>query len=188
MFARGDDPDWLPLLVAVAIVAELRGIDTDTAKRVLCDAMSGRKIQVRVVELVRGKPVFTPANVPVDLAPSDLDWERSCPIDPWRMASEHSWWFQWIECFRADVESANRVWPVDMSQLLRPPTIEEQAASALAQHLEKAPNITNTEALTWLRSSKKFSQLSERSFYAKVLRDARRIAGLPEKARPGPKK
>jgi addiction module HigA family antidote len=31
MFARGDDPDWLPLLVAVAIVAELRGIDTDTA-------------------------------------------------------------------------------------------------------------------------------------------------------------
>jgi hypothetical protein len=51
MFARGDDPDWLPLVIAVAIAVELRGIDTDTAKRVLCETMSSRKIHVRVVEL-----------------------------------------------------------------------------------------------------------------------------------------
>jgi hypothetical protein len=186
MFVPGDNPDWILLPVAVAIVMAGRRVDADASKFILREARADRRLQIRLVELVDGKPVYH-MDFPAELNLDDGEWERSRPENPLRRASEHSWWDQWIECFRADVESIGRVWPADMSQLLRLPTIEEQAVRKLASHYKTLPELKNDDAFAWCKDNG-FPDLSERGFYERVRPEARRIAGLEEKARPGPKR
>lgn len=74
-----------------------------------------------------------------------------------------------------------------MSQLLRPLDIEEQAARALSLRYKENRNLKNDDAFAWCLGNG-FPELSERGFYERVRPEARRIAQLPVRGRPGPKK
>jgi hypothetical protein len=80
-------PDWIRLLPGVAIMMQVRGVDTDAAKAALRAAMVDQRVHVRLVERVEGKPVYHHIAFPADLILSNDEWQRSGPENPLRMAS-----------------------------------------------------------------------------------------------------
>ena len=131
------------------------------------------------------------AEKPPRLDPGDFEPGTSKPRELWKLRSgtwsrhRRSFVF-WIDFFIRRDEPSERV-AADMSQLLRPPTTDEQVARALASHYGEHPNLKNDDAFAWCLGNG-FPELSERGFYERVLPEARRIAELPVRGRSGPKK
>ena len=77
--------EWEKLADALKRVRAATGESEEQAKIDLCNAIAGRKINVRVRVVASGS-CFSGGNVgvPPYLAPDDLDWQHSSPLPPKR--------------------------------------------------------------------------------------------------------
>ena len=105
-------PEWERLPDALERVMAA-GLTEDEAQVDICRAISDRKIALRFQITPSPYPMrvvdVSRVNVPIDLKPSDFDWEKSCLGRTWRsravdidvlLSSEH---VKYIELFRPDV-------------------------------------------------------------------------------------
>jgi hypothetical protein len=82
------NPEWELLANALKRVMAV-GTEEQEAKADICNAISDRKIAVRVLvdeadRDVGGQTLYAPdVEVPLRLKPEDLDWRRSRPLAPW---------------------------------------------------------------------------------------------------------
>jgi hypothetical protein len=92
------------------------GFPRDQAQADICQVLADRTVRCRfgpqkhAIRLTISKAVLDGKDVqiPVNLKPEDLDWERSCPAEPWAIRREifgipGFWHFEWIELSRTDV-------------------------------------------------------------------------------------
>jgi len=93
-------PEWEPLAKALTRVKVFGG-NEHQAKADICNAVSDRKIAIRVViddrHRLDGGKTYSGGNVgvPPRLNPADFDWARSRPINPWSigpMPGQHYGW------------------------------------------------------------------------------------------------
>src|SRR5262249_18610740 len=100
----------------VARVGAATGLSEDEAKADICQAMADRAVKIRIkpekhastpmrsTEVVDGEKF----EIPAEIKPEDMDWERSCPRKPWparrgSFAPAGFWDLEWIELCMSDV-------------------------------------------------------------------------------------
>jgi hypothetical protein len=107
---------WQRLSDAIESVTAAAGRSREEAKADICQAIADRTVKIQ------GKPKrhtirpVTSARVlegkdfeiPAEIKPTDLDWEKSRPVNPWAVPREvfgfpGYWELEWIELFSADV-------------------------------------------------------------------------------------
>lgn len=198
-------PDQEPIADALKRVSAT-GVSEDEAKIDLCHAMADRKINVRVRiaqsdNRFKGQ-VFSGPNVkiPVDLKPGDLDWSRSCPLQPWSIGpvgpQRYSWIGDWekrpIDLIEVSTSDVSRIFGLGSdkgktgSRRTTMVNQETNAIHALALHLRENPNLKREEAISWCK--KRGLTLSARGFQNRVWPAAREEAGLSKKAPAGRKR
>jgi hypothetical protein len=193
-------PVWEPLADALKRVMAT-GISEDEAKIDLCRAVADRKIDLRVRiaasdDAMRGR-VFSDGNVgvPPHLAPRELDWVQSRPLNPWwigPMRGQHYSWLSGenrpidlIEISVADVGSIfGSPQPESRSVAI---TRDETAAAKLVRDiLKENPHVARQAAFDKCRE--KYPALTERGFLQRVWPNGRKLANLSPLAPKGRKR
>ena len=110
---------WESLSEAAERVMAATGLSQDEVRINICRAISdGARIRGKLA--THAATQFTASDavlerkdfhIPTEIAPGDLDWERSRPLKAWIVRRESfrpagHWYLEWIELFRADVTSA----------------------------------------------------------------------------------
>ena len=112
------EPRWERLTEIPARVMAVTGCSTEEAQRQICCAIADEVVKLRA-QLGRHAGTDLPGGtilesehfeVPADLRPEDLDWERSRPLRAWtvprrpgRPTTPGPWYLDWIELRRSDV-------------------------------------------------------------------------------------
>jgi hypothetical protein len=158
---------WMRLSDALADVMSAPFSESD-AKRLICNAIADRKIEIQL-ELGKRKTRnmtargmrFSGADIeiPVRLAPEDLDFENSRPVGSWYLRRERNfymagrWEIAWIELDRAGVTKLIKSVRVAGDEKLPRPRRKAQPARegarrAIAEHFHgdipdqvKMPNV-----------------------------------------------
>jgi hypothetical protein len=113
--ARGLSPAvWERLPDFVARFASL-GIDEAQAKQNICRAIAARRVKIRfrVVDSLAREFVGTvrsgtEVEIPADLKPSDLNWDESHPLNPWRTARQGDNVMVYIESIEVLIEGSDQ--------------------------------------------------------------------------------
>jgi hypothetical protein len=106
-------PAWERLADAIKRVSAGRR-PVEMAQIDLCRAIADRTVNIQCKLKRRGlntsKTVLEGKDfhIPPEIKPADLDWERSCPLNPWSVrrggySPPGLWNLEWIEVCRADV-------------------------------------------------------------------------------------
>jgi hypothetical protein len=111
--------EWERLSDAVVRLVEQAGLPKQEAQDDIRRAVADRATKIRgklgrhAIKPSTASDVLegTAFEIPEDLTPQDLDWEKSRPVKPWPVrrgsfSIPGYWHLEWIELFRADVTSA----------------------------------------------------------------------------------
>jgi hypothetical protein len=111
--------EWERLSEALTRIMAAGGLAEDEARTDICRAIADRAVKIRgKLGWHTTSPLRAPHTVletkdfqiPSEIKPEDLDWERSRPVKPWIVRRENfkpsgHWELEWIELFRTDVTS-----------------------------------------------------------------------------------
>jgi len=149
------EPQWERIAEARARVMAGTGCSTEKAQRDICRAVAGGVVRVRAqvgrhagTELPGGTTLESEHfEVPPDLRPEDLDWERSRPLEAWmvprrpgRPTTPGHWYLEWIELRSSDIsdhlcisgqERASVEPSIQAGVATRSPPAREQAKRAI---------------------------------------------------------
>ena len=109
-------PKWERLSDAVARIMNATGMSKEAAQADICCAIADGAIKIRIKPERRQIDSFHTSNVydgkdfhiPNKIKTENLNWERSCPIQPWPVQRGIGlppglWYIEWIELFVSDV-------------------------------------------------------------------------------------
>ena len=109
-------PKWERLSDAVARIMNATGMSKEAAQADICCAIADGAIKIRIKPERRQIDSFHTSNVydgkdfqiPNKIKTENLNWERSCPIQPWPVQRgiglpPGHWYIEWIELFVSDV-------------------------------------------------------------------------------------
>lgn len=113
-------PAWERLSDALNRIMAESELSEEAARAELCRAIADRAIKLRAqlaehpTRHVRASDTVLASEhfqIPANLKPQDLDWERSRPVQPWLVprgeyAVHGHWHMHWIEVCRADLSRA----------------------------------------------------------------------------------
>jgi hypothetical protein len=109
-------PAWQRLSDAIESVMAGTACSREEAQTDICQAIADRTVKIQgTLKRHTTRPTTTKRilegkdfEIPAEIKPTDLDWERSRPVEPWAVPREifgfpGYWELEWIELFRTDV-------------------------------------------------------------------------------------